>query len=370
MRIVTVFGTRPEAIKMAPVIRALRGSNGVESIVCSTGQHREMLLPILDLFEIEPAYDLDVLVAGQNLNALFARTLTRVGDLLEETKPDRILVHGDTTTASASALAAFHQGIPVSHVEAGLRTRNMHEPWPEEFNRRVVDLVSDQLFAPTEKARLNLVEEHLGSSQIYVTGNTVIDALLQTRDRLREDEDFTDIISRQFPELDATKKLVLVTGHRRENFGPAFKEMTLALRDIAERPDVQIIYPVHLNPNVQKPVYETLAHLPNVFLRPPLDYPAFVYLMNRATLVISDSGGVQEEAPSLGKLVLVTRNVTERPEALEAGTVELVGTERERIVGRCFFYLENPDALAKIATIKNPYGDGHAAQRILKEIVK
>ena len=369
-RIVTVFGTRPEAIKMAPVIKAIDASSSVESIVCSTGQHRDMLRPILSLFDIKPDHDLDVLVAGQNLNALFARTLSRVSDLLEELKPDRILVHGDTTTAGAAALAAFHLNIPIGHVEAGLRTRNMREPWPEEMNRRLVDLVSDQLFAPTERARDNLIEEQLQQVNIHVTGNTVIDALLQTRDLLDEDQQLHGRIANQFPELDGSKKLILVTGHRRENFGPAFRDITLALRDIAADQQVQIIYPVHLNPNVQKPVYETLSGLRNVFLLPPQDYLSFVYLMNRATLLISDSGGVQEEAPSLGKLVLVTRNVTERPEAVDAGTVELVGTDRTRIGERCFHYLNKPELLANIAKAKNPYGDGKASERILREIIR
>ena len=308
MRIVTVFGTRPEAIKMAPVVKALETSQGIDSIVCSTGQHREMLRPVLSLFEIEPHYDLDVLVPGQSLNALFARTLTRISDLCDEIKPDRMLVHGDTTTACAAALAAFHRNIPVGHVEAGLRTRNMHEPWPEELNRRLVDLVSDQLYAPTSSARDNLLEEQLGYRDIYVTGNTVIDALLQTRAKLQSDSSLERNIAQQFPWLDDSKKLVLVTGHRRESFGPAFLEIALALRDIASDPGVHVLYPVHLNPNVQKPIYETLSGLPNVFLIPPVDYLSFVYLMNKATLLISDSGGVQEEAPTFGKLVLVLRN--------------------------------------------------------------
>jgi UDP-N-acetylglucosamine 2-epimerase (non-hydrolysing) len=369
MRIVSVFGTRPEAIKMAPVIRALEKVPSIESIVCSTGQHREMLKPVLNLFGIKPDHDLDVLVPGQSLNSLFSRTLSKVSDLFDDVAPDRVLVHGDTTTAGAAALAAFHKNIPVGHVEAGLRTRNMHEPWPEELNRRLVDLMADQLYAPTERAKKNLVEEHLGHRDIFVTGNTVIDALLQTRDKLLLDREFESKIASRFPELDASKTLLLVTGHRRENFGSAFQDFALALRDIASEPSVQIIYPVHLNPNVQEPVRKTLSGLENVFLTEPLDYPAFVYLMNRAALIISDSGGVQEEAPSLGKLVLVTRNVTERPEALEAGTVELVGTDRARIVQRCFYYLSNPKLLAKIAKTENPYGDGNASERIVKEIL-
>jgi UDP-N-acetylglucosamine 2-epimerase (non-hydrolysing) len=370
MRIVSVFGTRPEAIKMAPVIKALENAPDIESIVCSTGQHREMLKPLLELFDIKPDLDLDVLVPGQGLNELFSRSLAKLSDVFNETKPDRVLVHGDTTTAGAAALAAFHKGIPVGHVEAGLRTGNMREPWPEEMNRRLVDLVADQLYAPTERAKENLIAEHLGERGIHVTGNTVIDALLQTRDKLSNDPAFAARVAAQFPQLDPAKTLVLVTGHRRENFGAAFREFALALRDIASDPSIQIIYPVHLTTHVQEPVRETLSGLSNVFLIAPLDYPAFVYLMNRAALIISDSGGVQEEAPSLGKLVLVTRNVTERPEALEAGTIELVGTDRKRIVERCFHYLRSPELLANAAQAKNPYGDGKAAERIVKEITR
>ena len=369
MRVVSVFGTRPEAIKMAPVIQALDNLSGVESVVCSTGQHREMLTPILDLFGIKPDHDLDVMVPGQSLNALFSRTLAKMSDFLQDVSPDRILVHGDTTTAGAAALAAFHLNIPVGHVEAGLRTRNFKEPWPEEMNRRVVDLVADQLYAPTERAKANLEEEQLGDRQISVTGNTVIDALLHTRDRLLNDPEFGTRLQKTIPRLDDNARLVLVTGHRRESFGEAFEQFALALRDIAGIDGVQLVYPVHLNPNVQAPVNKILSGLDNVFLLPPLDYPSFVYLMNRATLIISDSGGIQEEAPSLGKLVLVTRNVTERPEALEAGTVELVGTDRRRIFERCAHYLESPALLERVAHTKNPYGDGNAAQRIVREVV-
>ena len=370
MRVVSVFGTRPEAIKMAPVIKALEKSPHIESIICSTGQHREMLAPVLKIFDIKPDHDLDILVPGQGLNSLFSRTLAKMSDLYAELAPDRVLVHGDTTTAGAAALAAFHNNISVGHVEAGLRTRNLKEPWPEELNRRLVDLMADQLYAPTQGAKDNLLSEHLGERQIIVTGNTVIDALLFIRDKLAQDNEFATTIANGFPQLNPSKQLILVTGHRRESFGEGFRQFALALRDIASAPNVQLIYPVHLNPNVQAPVREILSDLDNVFLIAPLDYPAFVYLMNRATLIISDSGGIQEEAPSLGKLVLVTRNVTERPEAVEAGTVELVGTDRERIVDRCLHYLREPELLNHISKSKNPYGDGKAAQRIVKEITK
>jgi UDP-N-acetylglucosamine 2-epimerase (non-hydrolysing) len=370
MRIVTVFGTRPEAIKMAPVVRALNSSPKIDSVVCSTGQHREMLLPVLEFFEIKPDHDLDVMLSGQNLNALFSRALVKISEMLEKVRPDRILVHGDTTTAGAAALAAFHLNIPVGHVEAGLRTRNMREPWPEEMNRRLVDVVADHLYAPTERAKKNLEQEHLGHRRIVVTGNTVIDALLLTKEKISLDPGFESSLAAKFPQLDPTKQLILITGHRRENFGAAFEQFAFALKDLAARKNLQLIYPVHLNPNVQEPIHRILSGLDNVFLIPPQDYVAFVYLMSKATLIISDSGGVQEEAPSLGKLVLVTRNVTERPEALEAGTVELVGTDRAKIVDRCTYYLSNPELLEKAKHAKNPYGDGKSSERILQEILE
>lgn len=370
MRIVSVFGTRPEAIKMAPVISQLNRRSSIESVVCSTGQHREMLVPVLKLFGIKPDFELDVMQQGQSLNGLFARTLTRASDLFKDLKPDRVLVHGDTTTAGAVALAAFHMNIPIGHVEAGLRTGKMAEPWPEELNRRLVDLMADQLFAPTEQARQNLLAENLGPRNIGVTGNTVIDALLMTRDRLMRDKALAASIAERLPPILPGKRLILVTGHRRENFGAAFEQFALALRALAEQPHIQIIYPVHLNPNVQVPVRKILSGLENVHLIDPLDYASFVYLMDRSTLIISDSGGVQEEAPSLGKLVLVTRNVTERPEAVAAGTVELVGTDKDRIVERCMHFLDTPGLLEKVAQSKNPYGDGKAAERIIKEIAQ
>lgn len=368
--ILVVFGTRPEAIKMAPVIKALKASTGIRSIVCSTGQHREMLPPLLDLFNIKPDFDLDVFKAGQNLNALFSTMLVRMSALLEEVRPDRVLVHGDTTTAGASALAAFHLGIPVGHVEAGLRTRNLREPWPEEMNRRLVDLVADQLYAPTETARDNLLAEALGPKRIVVTGNTVIDALLDVNARIETDDALRASLAARFPELDSGKRLILVTGHRRENFGAAFEQFALALRDIAAWPDVQIVYPVHLNPNVQKPVRAILSGIDNVFLIEPVGYLDFIYLMRQSTLIISDSGGIQEEAPSLGKRVLVTRNVTERPEAVAAGTVELVGADRATIVAHASRYLADPALIEAARHIVNPYGDGHAAERILEELLK
>ena len=368
--VLVVFGTRPEAIKMAPVIKALEISPHINPIICSTGQHREMLLPLLDLFKIMPDHDLDVFTAGQDLNALFSKTLARMAALLGQVRPDRVLVHGDTTTAGAAALAAFHLAIPVGHVEAGLRTRNLREPWPEEMNRRLVDLVADQLYAPTPTARDNLLAEALGPRRIVVTGNTVIDALLDVNARIEADEALRTSLQARFPQLDPDKQLVLVTGHRRENFGAAFEQFALALRDIAARPDVQILYPVHLNPNVQRPVRAILGEVENAFLIEPVDYLGFVYLMRQATLIISDSGGIQEEAPSLGKPVLVTRNVTERPEAVTAGTVELVGADRKTIVERASRYLSDPSLIEAARHIANPYGDGRAAQRIVEELIK
>ena len=370
MRVVSVFGTRPEAIKMAPVIAALSDCPNIESIVCSTGQHREMLVPVLEFFDIKPSYELDVMQTGQTLNSLFARTLTRASELFEAIKPDRVLVHGDTTTAGAAALAAFHMNIPVGHVEAGLRTGNLKEPWPEEYNRRTVDLIADQLYAPTEQARSNLLDDHLGDRKISVTGNTVVDALLMTRGILENNSRLVEKIEKGLPPLDPNKKLILITGHRRESFGAAFEQFALALKELATESDLDLVYPVHLNPNVQAPVRKILSDLDNVYLIPPLEYPSFVHLMNKATLIISDSGGIQEEAPSLGKLVLVTRNVTERPEAVRAGSVELVGTDKSKIVERCLHYLRNPAHLDAISLIKNPYGDGKAAHRIIKEITQ
>ena len=355
---------------MAPVINRLNSLPQFESIVCSTGQHREMLVPVLELFKIRPDHELQVMEPGQTLNSLFARTLVKASELFQAIKPDRVLVHGDTTTAAAVSLAAFHLQIPVGHVEAGLRTGNMQEPWPEELNRRLVDVMADQLFAPTELAKSNLLAENLGPRNITVTGNTVIDALLMTRDRLANDKGLTASIEAKLPHIDPERRLILITGHRRENFGEAFEQFALALKALAQHNRMQLIYPVHLNPNVQVPVRKILSGLDNVHLIDPLDYASFVYLMNRATLIISDSGGVQEEAPSLGKLVLVTRNVTERPEAVAAGTVELVGTDQKRIFERCLHYLDTPGLLEKVAQAKNPYGDGKAAERIIKEILK
>jgi UDP-N-acetylglucosamine 2-epimerase (non-hydrolysing) len=367
-RILTIFGTRPEAIKMAPVVKALAASPRLESIVCSTGQHREMLKPILSLFDVAPDYDLDLLRPGQSLNALFASALQATSALIEQVRPDRVLVHGDTTTAGAAALAAFHLGVPVGHVEAGLRTRDLKAPWPEEMNRRLVDVVADLLFAPTAQARARLEEEALGRKRVLVTGNTVIDALLEVDRRLSADPALAARLDAAFPWIEPEHDLVLVTGHRRENFGAAFEQVALALRDLARDPNVRILYPVHLNPNAREPARRILSGVDGVFLVEPVDYLAFVRLMRRAALIVSDSGGVQEEAPSLGKRVLVTREVTERPEAVEAGVVELVGSDRARIVAAARRCLSDPSLRDPARPIVNPYGDGAAAARIVEEL--
>ena len=365
MKVAVIFGTRPEAIKMAPVVRALRAREDVETRVWSTGQHREMLAQVMDLFGIEADRDLAVMQPGQSLNGVFARVLTRLEEVFDEERPDRVLVHGDTTTAAAAATAAFHRRIPIGHVEAGLRSGRLDQPWPEEFNRRLVDVVADQLYAPTEGARRHLLSENLGDKRIVVTGNTVVDALLHVNARMDAEPDLEAGLAARFPQLDPSRRLVLVTGHRRENFGEGFLNICRALHDISDEPDVQVLYPVHLNPNVRQPVMGLLADRPNISLVEPVDYLSFVHLMSRSAVILTDSGGVQEEAPSLGKPVLVMREVTERPEAVEAGVVRLVGTDPAIITRSVREALGAP----AVAEIKNPYGDGRAAERIVSEIV-
>lgn len=369
-RVLSVFGTRPEAIKMAPVVRALDGCPDVESRVCVTAQHREMLDQVLDLFEIRPHHDLDVMAPGQDLFDLTSKVLLGLRDVLRAEKPDVVLVHGDTTTCFAGGLAAFYEGVPVGHVEAGLRTGDLSRPFPEELNRRLVGLVTKHHFAPTDGARRNLLAEGVDAADVRVTGNTVIDALFHVRDRVEgcDAATFVDHFGADLAlRLDQGRgKVVLVTGHRRESFGRGFQDLCTALRTAAERhPTWQFLYPVHLNPNVRGPVFEHLAKLPNVHLLQPLDYEPFVWAMCRADLVLTDSGGVQEEAPSLGKPVLVTREVTERPEAVEAGTVRLVGTDPTKIVGGLEDLLLDADAHAAMSGARNPYGDGRAAGRIV-----
>lgn len=359
-----VFGTRPEAIKMAPVVAALRATAGIETLVTVTAQHRQMLDQVLDLFGIAPDIDLDLMTPGQQLPDLFARILQGMSVVLARARPDLVLVHGDTSTTLAAALAAFYARVPVGHVEAGLRTGNLAAPWPEEANRRLTAPLASLHFAPTQAARDNLLREGIDPAQIHVTGNTVVDALLSVAQRIASDRVLTDALAARFRFLDPDRRLVLVTGHRRENFGAGFEQICLALRDLAGRDDIQIVYPVHLNPNVQDPVQRLLSGVDGIHLIEPLDYLPFVYLMTRSYLILTDSGGIQEEAPSLGKPVLVLREITERPEAVEAGTVQLVGTDRVAIVTAASTLLDNADEYTRMSRAHNPYGDGKAAQRI------
>ncbi|NEX46600.1 non-hydrolyzing UDP-N-acetylglucosamine 2-epimerase [Pseudotabrizicola algicola] len=363
MKILIVFGTRPEAIKMAPVVKALQATAGITAHVCVTGQHRQMLDQVLGLFGIAPDVDLDIMKPGQDLTDITATILTRLRDVLAAGSYDRLLVHGDTTTTMAAALAAFYARVPVGHVEAGLRTGNVFAPWPEEMNRRIVGRIADLHFAPTETARSALLAENVAPDSIHVTGNTVIDALQDVASRLRSDSALAAEIAAGFPFLD-TRRMILVTGHRRENFGEGFEQICIALKKIAAARDVQVVYPVHLNPNVQEPVKRILGDAPSVYLIGPQDYLPFVWLMGRAHLIITDSGGVQEEAPALGKPVLVMRETTERPEAVTAGTVRLVGTDAARIEAEALRLLDEPLAHAEMARAMNPYGDGLAAARI------
>lgn len=364
MRIVSIFGTRPEAIKMAPLVAALRAEPQLDTSLCITGQHREMLAQVMALFDLRAEHQLDVMQPNQSLNGLFARLLTGVDAMLERVQPDCVLVHGDTTTAAAAALAAFHRRICVGHVEAGLRSGDIHSPYPEEMNRRLVDSMSTWLFAPTPAARDAALNEGV-SGRVWVTGNTVIDALVATVAKLDSDAALERSLAERYVWLDGRRKLLLITGHRRENFGDGFRNICAALQDLAQRDDVQIVYPVHLNPNVRDVVQNALGGQANVHLIAPVDYIDFVWLMRRAYLILTDSGGVQEEAPSLGKPVLVLRDVTERPEAIAAGTVCLVGTSRERIVTEASRLLDDSAIYAGFCRSANPYGDGHACSRIV-----
>lgn len=364
MKVLVVFGTRPEAIKMAPVVKALAAAEAIQPVVCVTGQHREMLSGILDFFGIAADHDLAIMKPEQDLAYVTTAVLHGVQRVIGAERPDWVLVHGDTTTALAATLAAFYAGIRVGHVEAGLRTGDLKQPWPEEMNRSLVDRICDLLFAPTDSARDNLLRENSPADRIVVTGNTVVDALLIVREALAHDTELRAQAASGFGFLDASKWLVLVTGHRRESFGRGFEQICEGLRRIARRDDVQIVYPVHLNPAVQAPVRRLLGGLPNVHLLPPVDYVPFVYLMMQSHVILTDSGGIQEEAPSLGKPVLVMREVTERPEAVAAGTVALVGADAERIHATTIELLESPTRYAAFARAHNPYGDGRASARI------
>lgn len=370
IKVLCVFGTRPEAIKMIPVVLELSQTVGIELRVCVTAQHRQMLDQVLNLFDIRPDYDLDLMAPGQDLTDITVNVLIGMRRVLTEWRPDIVLVHGDTTTTAATAIASYYQKIRVGHVEAGLRTGDKYAPWPEEMNRKLAGAITDIHFAPTASAKDNLLNEGIHEATIHITGNTVVDALLAVTQRLAKDNQLTNQLNEQFDFLDPSRRLILVTGHRRENFGQGFEDICIALQRLSERDDVEIVYPVHLNPNVQEPVNRILSKCRRVYLIQPQDYLPFVYLMNRAYLVITDSGGIQEEAPSLGKPVLVMRDVTERPEAVTAGTVKLVGTNRDRIIAEATRLLDCNDEYQRMARAHNPYGDGKAAKRIAAVLVE
>jgi UDP-N-acetylglucosamine 2-epimerase (non-hydrolysing) len=369
-KILTVFGTRPEAIKMAPLVHALDADSRFDAKVCVTAQHREMLDQVLELFEIKPEFDLNIMKPGQALNDVTTAILVGLKPVLQDFKPDVVLVHGDTATTFASSLAAYYEQIKVGHVEAGLRTGNIYSPWPEEGNRKLTSTITNYHFAPTAGSRKNLLSEGVSEDDIIVTGNTVIDALFWVREKSRRDQSLSSTLSFTFDYLDPNKKLILVTGHRRESFGGGFERICEALSQIASKhPEAQVLYPVHLNPNVQEPVNRLLNGLDNVFLIEPQQYLPFCYLMDRASIILTDSGGIQEEAPSLGKPVLVMRETTERPEAVDAGTVRLVGTDIEIMVSQVDLLLTNSDEYQKMSRAHNPYGDGLACRRILEFLV-
>lgn len=375
--IMLVFGTRPEAIKMCPLVKEFqKQKDEFKTVVCVTGQHREMLDQVLTIFDVKPDYDLNIMKQGQDLYDVTARVLTGMRDVFNECKPDVVLVHGDTTTSTASALAAFYQQIPVGHVEAGLRTHNIYSPWPEEMNRQITGRIAEYNFAPTPLSEKNLLEEK-AHGKVYVTGNTVIDALHMVVDKLNNDaalaKEQDEILLQagyDVARLDNGKKLVLITGHRRENFGDGFIRMVTAMKDLSEKyPDVDFVYPMHLNPNVRKPIHEVFGEdltRPNFFFIEPLQYLEFVHLMSKAAIVLTDSGGIQEEAPGLGKPVLVMRDTTERPEALKSGTVHLVGTDYNKILNEVSTLLDDVEAYAKMSQAVNPYGDGQACRRIVE----
>ena len=370
-KILIIFGTRPEAIKMAPLVKEFKKNNTLfDTKVCVTAQHREMLDQVLELFEIEPDYDLNIMKPGQDLYDITANILLGLKDVLKDFKPDIVLVHGDTTTTSVSSLTAFYEKIKVGHVEAGLRTNNIYSPWPEEANRQITGVLANYHFAPTKTSKGNLLKENKKAENIIVTGNTVIDALFLALEKIKNNNDLEDkiknILQNHFPLSILNSKFILVTGHRRENHGQGFINICEALKEIAiANPDINIVYPVHLNPNVQKPVKEILSNISNIYLIKPLQYEQFIYMMDKSYFIITDSGGVQEEAPSLGKPVLVMRDTTERPEAVEAGTVKLVGTDKKVIVHEALKLLEDKLKYDKMSKAHNPYGDGKASQKIV-----
>ena len=381
-KVMLVFGTRPEAIKMAPLVKEFqKQKERIETVVCVTGQHREMLDQVLEIFDIKPDYDLNIMKQGQDLYDVTARVLTGMREVLKEVKPDVVLVHGDTTTSTAAALATFYQQIPVGHVEAGLRTHNIYSPWPEEMNRLLTGRLATYHFSPTPLSRNNLIKESINDRNIIVTGNTVIDALYWVVDKIKNNKELNNELENVLSKagydvnrLNNGKKLVLITGHRRENFGDGFINMCTAIKDLMVKyPDVDFVYPMHLNPNVRKPIHEVfgenLSGLKNMFFIEPLEYLSFVYLMEKSSIVLTDSGGIQEEAPGLGKPVLVMRNTTERPEALNAGTVKLVGTDYNKIVNEVSSLIDDKAAYEKMSKAVNPYGDGLACGRIVNALL-
>ena len=382
-KVLLVFGTRPEAIKMAPLVKKFQEDSEFQTIVCVTAQHREMLDQVLDIFDIKPDYDLNIMKQGQDLYDITSRVLLGLRDVLNETNPDVVLVHGDTTTSTAAALAAFYKQIPVAHVEAGLRTNNIYSPWPEEMNRRITGRIATYHLAPTELSRQNLLKENVDNQNIIITGNTVIDALLWVVNKIKSDVNLAETLQiniknngYDIDRIEDKRKLVLITGHRRENFGEGFRNICNAIKTLSIKyPDVDFVYPMHLNPNVRKPIAEIFGNdkdkSGNTFFIEPLDYLNFVFLMEKADIILTDSGGIQEEAPSLGKPVLVMRDNTERPEALEAGTVKLVGTDYDKIINEVSELLDNEESYNKMSKAVNPYGDGSACKRIvdfLKEV--
>lgn len=371
MKVLTIFGTRPEAIKMAPLVEALSKDKRFDAKICVTAQHREMLDQVLDLFEIIPDYDLNIMKPGQDLTEVTCAILQGLKLVLADFKPDYVLVHGDTVTTMTATLAAYYQQIKVGHVEAGLRTGNIYSPWPEEGNRKLTGTLANLHFSPTETSKLNLLQENVTPSKIVITGNTVIDALLGVVKKLKDDTALLNELKTKFNFLDDGKKLVLITGHRRESFGGGFERICEAISKSAiQHPDVQFLYPMHLNPNVREPVNRLLKDLDNVFLIEPQDYLPFVFLMNRSYIILTDSGGVQEEAPSLGKPVLVMRDTTERPEAVQAGTVKLVGTSVEKITSELSSLLTDEEAYRKMSIAHNPYGDGKASLKIIDALLE
>lgn len=382
-KVLLVFGTRPEAIKMAPLVKKFQENSEFQTMVCVTAQHREMLDQVLDIFDIKPDYDLNIMKQGQDLYDITSRVLLGLRDVLNETNPDVVLVHGDTTTSTAAALAAFYKQIPVAHVEAGLRTNNIYSPWPEEMNRRITGRIATYHLAPTELSRQNLLKENVDNQNIIITGNTVIDALLWVVNKIKSDVNLADTLQiniknngYDIDRIEDKRKLVLITGHRRENFGEGFRNICNAIKTLSIKyPDVDFVYPMHLNPNVRKPIAEIFGNdkdkSGNTFFIEPFDYLNFVFLMEKADIILTDSGGIQEEAPSLGKPVLVMRDNTERPEALEAGTVKLVGTDYDKIINEVSELLDNEESYNKMSKAVNPYGDGSACKRIvdfLKEV--